>query len=725
MNAVAAGPALSRFARLARKELTEILRDRRTVLTLLLMPILLYPLLSVAFHQFLLSSAVASQEPVYRIGFRSDDEMQSVSRYLEIGAASLQLRGVFLDSKSTPRPDAIPRPKTEAAVFEDLEAALKAGRIDVGIRYDPPGKFRANPGDDRHPGENLEVNLELVYRKDTDPGLTAAHYVERLIREANTQFLTQRLRSIGIDQRAQPIRPTLVVLPGPEARSRVFAVLVPLILILMTITGAVYPAIDLTAGERERGTLEVLIAAPVPRWMLLGAKYIAVLTVAVLTALVNLASMAVTLWVSGLGQVFIDVNTLSIWLLPEIFGLLLLLAAFYSGVLLAITSFARSFKEAQAYLIPLMLASLMPGMIGLVPGLSLDGPLAVMPLINIVLLARDLLEGGASPFSAAAVVLTTVLYAIAAIAIASRTFGAEAVLYAQEGGWSELFSRTHSPRPAATASGALLCLAFLFPLSLVLNRVIVEYRDEPVTTVLFVQALSTIALFGLIPWLVVRYSRVRPLEGFRLAMPGIGACCAAVLLGLCLWPLAYELGLLLRFLGFASLSQEQLDKVEGMLGEYRTAPMPFVLLVLGVLPAVLEELFFRGYLFSALLRAGRPETAILTSALLFGLFHLVTGGGLAVERLPVSTALGLVLGWLCWKSGSVIPGMTLHAVHNSLLVSLGIYQPWLKEKGWAIAADDSLPLGVLVIGLLGSSLGLLWVHILPTAQVMTDLGDEK
>src|SRR5204863_6491180 len=80
------------------------------------------------------------------------------------------------------------------------------------------------------------------------------------------------------------------------------AALVPLILILMTITGAVYPAIDLTAGERERGTLEILVAAPVPRLGLLFAKYVSVLTVAVLTALVNLLTMSITLKLSGMGH---------------------------------------------------------------------------------------------------------------------------------------------------------------------------------------------------------------------------------------------------------------------------------------------------------------------------------------------------------------------------------------------------------------------------------------
>jgi ABC-2 type transport system permease protein/sodium transport system permease protein len=484
----------------------------------------------------------------------------------------------------------------------------------------------------------------------------------------------------------------------------------------MTITGAVYPAIDLTAGEHERGTLEVLIAAPVPRWALLGAKYVAVLTVAVLTALVNLASMAITLWTSGLSTVFIDENSITIWLLPQVFGLLLLLAAFFSGVLLAITSFARSFKEAQAYLIPLMLSSLLPGMIGLVPGLHLEGPLAVVPLINIVLLARDLLQGTADPAAAAVVVLTTVLYAVAAIAVATRTFGAEAVLYAQQGGWSELFRRPNRPRAAATAFGALLCLALTFPISLIVNRVIVSLQGEPVSSLLTAQALAPVILFGLIPLSAARYGRVNVLTAFRLRWPHIGAGLAAIILGLSLWPLAFELGLLLRSVGIESLSKEQLDKVQDILAEYRRIPVGVVIFVLAVTPAVLEEFFFRGYLFSALLRASRPRTAILSTAILIGMFHLVTAGGLAIERLPVSTFLGLVLGWICWKSGSILPGMLLHAVHNSLLVSLGIFEPWLKDRGWSLGGDEHLPAGILIAGVIGSALGLIGVWLLPTTH---------
>src|SRR5207247_335187 len=98
------------------------------------------------------------------------------------------------------------------------------------------------------------------------------------------------------------------------------AALVPLILILMTITGAVYPAIDLTAGERERGTLEILVAAPVPRFELLTAKYISVWTVAVLTAVVNLVCMTLTILWSGVSNLLPGLGGLSFGLIMQVFA---------------------------------------------------------------------------------------------------------------------------------------------------------------------------------------------------------------------------------------------------------------------------------------------------------------------------------------------------------------------------------------------------------------------
>jgi len=156
---------------------------------------------------------------------------------------------------------------------------------------------------------------------------------------------------------------------------------------------------------------------------------------------VNVSGMALSLYVSGQMPRVFGSQGPSFLLLFEGFGLIVLFAAFFSGVLLAVTSFARSFKEAQAYLVPLMLLSLVPGILGLMPGLFLTPTLALVPLLNIVLLARDLLEGRALPLTAFLTITSTALYALLAVLVAARLFGNEAVLYAESGSWRRLFRR--------------------------------------------------------------------------------------------------------------------------------------------------------------------------------------------------------------------------------------------------------------------------------------------
>jgi ABC-2 type transport system permease protein/sodium transport system permease protein len=274
--------------------------------------------------------------------------------------------------------------------------------VDLGVRLHAGGK--PIPYDWRP----SIVHCQLLFVREYPMGEKALRHIEQSLTSANVRLLQQRLRVLASQHSSVPIHAQRVDLKPADFRPAVsiFTVL-PLILILMTITGAVYPAIDLTAGERERGTLEILVAAPVPRLGLLLAKYVSVLTVALLTATVNLLTMTITIMAGGMGQVLLGKSGWSPLVVAEVFCLMVLFAGFFSAVLLSLTSFARSFKEAQAYLIPLMLLALAPGLLSVMPGLELKGMLAVAPVINIVLLGRDLLEQNANPAMAAVVVITT------------------------------------------------------------------------------------------------------------------------------------------------------------------------------------------------------------------------------------------------------------------------------------------------------------------------------
>jgi ABC-2 type transport system permease protein/sodium transport system permease protein len=686
--------------RLSRKELREILRDRRTIITLILMPVLVYPLLSIAFRQFYLAGMGNPDElQVYHLAFATPEEARFfVEEYLRLQ------EHIVLPGQPPPAPDSkMPKPRLQVFEGRDLEEAVRNGAIDVGVRLkEKPPEIRLD--------RNLMFDGEFLYREDSSSGKELLEFLERRLQQANAGFLTQRLRVLRVPQRAVPGFMTRVsIKPEGEPASFSLAALVPLILILTTVTGAVYPAIDLTAGERERGTLEVLVAAPIPRLSLLFAKYVAVLTVAMLTALVNLLAMTITVLASGLGPLLFGPSGLSLAVIVQVLALLLLFASFFSAVLLALSSFARSFKEAQAYLVPLMLLALGPGLLGMMPGLKLSGLLVVTPLLNIVLLSRDLFQGTATLAAAVVVIISTGLYALAALGLAARVFGAEAVLYSTQSGWSDLFRRPPSGRSTATTSSALTCLAIMFPAYFLASGLLPQWTQDAPLARLWLLLLMTAAIFAGVPWAAVVWSRLTARDALLLRWPPRLAWPAAILLGLSLWPFAHELVVAAREVGIRTLSEDQLARARELVVQWRSLPPALLMAALAIVPAVCEELFFRGYLFNALRSRTGPIMTILGTALIFGLFHFVTVDGLTLERLVPSTLMGLVLGWVCWRTGSVFPGMLLHGCHNGLLVILALYGEQFLGTSGAEAEQNHLPLAWLAMAGGGAAAGFVFM----------------
>jgi ABC-2 type transport system permease protein/sodium transport system permease protein len=134
-----------------------------------------------------------------------------------------------------------------------------------------------------------------------------------------------------------------------------------------------------------------------------------------------------------------------------------------------------------------------------------------------------------------------------------------------------------------------------------------------------------------------------------------------------------------------------------------------ILVTLALTPAVCEEFYFRGYLMGALRGGVRPIVAIVASALLFGAFHVIATNALATERFLPSTFMGLILGWLCYRTRSVLPGMVLHATHNGLLLLVAYYQDELKSRGWGVAEQSHLPASWLAYAAGGVLVGVVLV----------------
>ncbi len=675
----------ARGLRLIAKEEREILSDRRTLFTLFIMPVLIYPLLAIGFREYFLVHANPSEGREFRIGFLSEQEGRWLWGYMGFSFDEwVPTDGSAPDLSGAENTDAKHRLSTFIA--EDLEAVVRDGDVDVGIRVHDI----VNP--EQNPREPLAARCEILYRENSPRSEAARDFLESSLARANAEFLSVRLAMLKVPQRAVAVRPEPRAIPSETAPETPLALVIPFALLLMTVTGAVYPAIDLTAGERERGTLEVLIAAPVPRAKLLLAKYVAVLTVATITASINVVSMAITLRATGLWPMLFGEQGLRFTTLAAIGFLVVLFAAFFSAMLLCVTSVARSFKEAQAYLVPIMVVSMVPGLASLLPGTDLQGALAIVPLLNIVLLGRDLLTSHVEPVVMAVVLVSTLLYAWAAIALAARIFGDEAVLYSTNTGWFDVFRRPRHAHVDPSLASAASLLAVVFAAHFFLSGLVMLEDQWPMPARLAAGGAVTILVFLALPVLAVWWHRIDWRTIFRIRPARAAAWIGAVLVALSMWPWAHELVVLLHETGVVSIDTGHFEQIQALLDQWRMLPISFVILVMAVVPAVCEEWFFRGYVLGVFSRSMSARAAILTSSLLFGLFHVVTPSSLALERFLPSTVIGCVLGLVCWRTGSLFPGMLAHAAHNGLLIGMAYYQPQMERLwGWALEERSHLP----------------------------------
>jgi sodium transport system permease protein len=215
--------------------------------------------------------------------------------------------------------------------------------------------------------------------------------------------------------------------------------LIPYFIIIFSLMGALHPAMDLTAGEKERGTMETILASSVSRGELVMGKFLLVLTTSLLTAVISLTSYAMTLKYTpseatrgvgtrggaALGQM----GQFSLQSLALVFGMVLPLAVFFSATLIALSLIARSYKEAQSYTGPLMTFAIIPAIISILPGIELNPKLALIPILNVSLVSKEILSGS-YPWGLIGIVFgSTCFYAVVALAIAALQFQREEVLF--------------------------------------------------------------------------------------------------------------------------------------------------------------------------------------------------------------------------------------------------------------------------------------------------------
>ncbi len=424
------------------KEMKDILRDRRTIVSMVLIPILFYPLLSIGLGSVIASQITKTQaesQKVLILPRDADPEfvrlLGSVEKIVVINTDSVQTSLI-----ESARSDSAISPAQVERLFGDSPESL-SDSIKSSIYYRAIADKLVRAVIEIPPdiGGRIQAGDSVVVRTFTDEADIKSEAAGDRLRDwaikVRDSIVTERLTSAGMDRRL--LRPVVLqsvdVAPAAKKSGFFLAMFLPYMLVILMMTGGMYPALDITAGEKERGTLETLLVAPVSRWHLAIGKFLAVVTAGMVTTALATISMTVSFGIGGMrfgddgGQAAtIGFSPITIlW----IFLLMIPTAVLFSSLLIMISISARSYKEGQSYVTPLLMAAIMPAMVSLVPGLELNAVLACIPVVNICMAMKEVILGVYQPGMIALVFLSTAVYAGFALFIATRLFERESILF--------------------------------------------------------------------------------------------------------------------------------------------------------------------------------------------------------------------------------------------------------------------------------------------------------
>jgi sodium transport system permease protein len=630
------------------KEMLETLRDKRTLMVMILGPVLVYPVL-------ILVLITMTQAQRGRLE-------QQPSRVALVGqAVAPGLTDRFRDDEQV---------QLDLHELGDPRKAVRTGRVEAAVivshDVEPPEDGPAQMA-------GALARVVIIYDQADERSELAHQRISELLEAYSRDAVTGQLAQLEEDEEyAYPLVIKRESVGTPEAVGRrVLAYAIPMMLVLMTIAGSMYPAIDTTAGEKERGTIETILTTPAGIAEIVAGKFMTVFLIAILTGLLNLAGMGLSL--AAIGHAAQETINLS---LPVDAALLVLvflvpLAFLFSSVMMAVAMYARTFKEAQNYATPIYLLCIIPAMMSTLPGFELTPFLCLVPVVGVTLLLKELLQATIVFGHLALVFISTSLYAYGAFRLTVRLFHDENVLFSSERPFALFVGRARlKPRPVPTPGEALLLAAVCFVLFFTIGQIL-QSHDLRVGITITMWGLLFLPSVGF-----ARYLKLDVRKTFALRRPSIpvliGTAVAAAASLFVVLEIEYVQSTLLPY------SQELAEATERAFEQARFGLVEMLVFV-ALFPAICEEMLFRGFMLSGFSSKMRRWQAAIVVGVLFGFYHVAP---VAMKVIPVSHILfGIVLSLIVAYSRSIFTGMLFHLLYNTALMTIGYLKPFLDDVG--------------------------------------------
>lgn len=643
-----------------RHELRMLARDHRTVILSVVLPLVLMPLLLWAVQLAHSRAEGIKSTPIYTYGVGSDPWLRSVLK------SSLNA-DIFREAQR-----------------EGGAELLSQGDIDLYVESNrkarPPAEKNADPRPEflsRYLGEAPVIHIR--FRADDERSLRAYQLMEDQLIALRVREVDDDLVRAGVHRSHLLFNPEEVELSTAAERSG--ALVGPFIgafFTLLLLGGGSVAAMDILAGERERGSMQTLLTCASRRDELIFAKFLAVFLVAALIAIMQVLNVLVYVhfrWFELPSDFSLKLGG---WALLGISITVFGQACLVAGVLLFASGHAESYREAQTYYLPIFIVALLLSLAATLPEVVLESPIVLIPLSNSAVAFKALMVGDFRIWSVALAALVNFGWA------ALLTWRTTSDLSREE--------LVRSSTDRELLDNEALLADRLFPIfALMAAALMVVPGNFASLAALRGQVFfNQLVVFGAIPLLVARYYRAQGKRLFSLKAVKNPMVWLAVLLLIPSGQLAAT-GLVRWTQTFLPVSQEMAEQMLKLLDPAGASTFELLVLV-AILPGIFEELTFRGLLLGGLRSRFGPWARIAIVGLVFGLFHF------SLNRILPTGYLGAVLACVCLWTGSIWPGIVAHIGNNALGV-------------WALKASvdfEVLPWWAYPLGL-AAQLFALWL----------------
>lgn len=690
---------------LFKKEVLDVIRDKKTVIMMLIVPVILYPLIFIVALGIM--SAVQSNldTNTYEVVVDAAADQGEFYDYLKKNSTSSDKTYTLNILNAEGGHDYIDDVKKEKIdVYVSVEYSAAGSASEEGKNESTGSKTEENDASEKDAAETPRLRYYVYYLSSATNSNYASEIVYNCLKDMNNKLSRKLLYDAGLDAE-MTLNPVLYeyknVATGKQSVGSLLGTVLPFLLVISLLMGIMYPAIDTTAGEKERGTLETLLTLPVTNRQMIIGKFLTVALIGIISAFLNIISMGiVVLYMAKImkesGAIKLDGVSFTGFLPAILIGVVAIFAfsLFLSAVTMCVTSFARSYKEANNYITPLMLVVLFVGYVGFIPNVSLDGGMALVPVANICLLIKELLTFKAGVNAVAMVLLSNVFYAFLAITLLSRIYDSEQILFSDGKSSLQLFEKRSNLKKGGvpTFSDAWFILLLVIVLVIYAGGMMqIKYGLGGVA--------GTQAIILFVPLLMAIYTKKDMKKTFSLRPAGPAGFLGAILLIVGTMLTGIVITFLVSFF-FPSSSSAAGETVSDIMG----GNFWITLLVVALLPAVCEEMMFRGYIFASVRAKFKPAAAIIFVAIAFGVYHM------SLARFFVTALLGASLSVVVYYTGSIFPAMLMHCANNAFSVISYYHEeavlkimPFLDEDSFSVTTGIVLFIAGAVLMTLGFS----------------------